>query len=141
MLNSVRVAINLFGKGAATHMIGSDEEEQGFCPERRLWCAVIISSVDEYREWLQRIHVGWTTSQRPIEASYKFSLKHIRHQCNTEWFHLICEMADISPEVVLRKFDELDREYCLNQIPFQDEPDRFISQWALRKISKQKIAN
>lgn len=139
MLSQQNIEINLFGKGVALRMIGSDEEEQGFCAERRLWCAVIISSVDEYREWLQRIHTGWTANQRPVDSSFKFSLKHIRHQCQTEWFQVICEMADITPELIFKKFDELDQEYCLKQIPFEDEPERFMSSWALRKTARQRV--
>lgn len=123
-------------------MFGTDDdEERGFYPERRLWCAVVISTIEEYTEWLGRIQNAWSLSQKPVDSGFKFSLQHIRRQCKTEWFESVCGMADISADVVAKKFDQLDKEYCLKQIPFQDEPERFLSQWALRKISKQKIAN
>lgn len=139
MLSHSEVAVSLFGKGAAFHMIGLNNNEIGYCPERRLWCAVIISAMEEYIEWLSRINTSWAVHQRPVNRNFRFSLMHIRKQCKTEWFHMICEMADFSVDRVARKFDALDREFCLSQIPFEDEPERFMSQWALRKISKQKI--
>ena len=135
MLSQQSIAVNLF------NMFGTDADEAGFYAERRLWCAVVISTVEEYVEWLNRINNSWNVHQRPVDRSFKFSLHHIRRQCKTQWFQIICEMADFSADRVFRKFNELDKEYCIEQIPFQDEPERFMSQWAIRKINKQKIAN
>lgn len=111
----------------------------GYEPERRLWCAVMISAIDEYTEWLHRINVQWNSFNRPVNPDYKFSLKHIRRQCRSEWFQAVCEMADFSPDRIFAKFDALDREYCLHQILFADESERFMSQWALRKLAKQRV--
>lgn len=122
-------------------MFYQQDEEQGHYPERRLWCAVVLSAVDEYMEWILRISNGWRTSRRPLPTHYKYSLNYLRQQCRSEWFVMICEMAEFPAHKVLKKFDELDREFGISQIPFEPSEDNFPSHWELRKANRNKLAN
>ncbi len=122
-------------------MVASDDNHNSY-PERRLWCAVIISTMEEYEEWCIRIHTGWHVKQKPVSGSYKFAIQHIRRQCKGEWFQTICELADFPASRMSARFDQLDKEYCIAVIPFEGEDQKcFLSPWELRKRAHRKLAN
>lgn len=116
-----------------------EHEGEASFPETRLWCAVIASAIEEYQEWLQRVNVSWSLEQKPVNRSYLMSLKQIRQQCSSDWFTMICELADIDPKKVFRRFDVLDKEFCLTSIPFEDESAKFMSNWEMQKVAKTKF--
>ncbi len=89
---------------------------------------------------LTRIDVHWSTWKSPVPRTYLLSLQQIRSQCKHEWFTTICDMANISAHYIFRKFDQLDKEYCLSSRPVSEEPPRFESRWQIRRNKlKNKI--
>lgn len=137
MLSQHAVRVNFFQGGTKVLELEVDEID-GFSAERRLWCAVIISTVDEYAEWCRRIQNYWNIYQRPVDKGWKMSLAQIRRQCSTDWFRNICDLADFNRDRVLAKFDEMDREHAVDKVPFEGE-DRYISQWAIRKMRRRRV--
>lgn len=107
-------------------------------PEQRLWCAVIMSALDEYQDCLQRISSSWHTHQRAVNRNYLEVLRNVRKSCDTPWFGMVCELADISPHRVIQRLDSLDREFCLSAIPFETEDTPYMSDYERRKFAKTK---
>lgn len=132
---------NSFGMRAVLKLASAQSETPAAVPETRLWCAIILSTLVEYQEWLQRISSAWHRDQRPVPRGYLYAVQCIRKQCGNEWFVNICELAGVSLHQVVRRFDSLDREFCIASIPFEEAMERIVSPWELRKAARRKLIN
>lgn len=131
--------VNFIGMGNLMRPPEMEDGEYPTYPERRLWSAVILATIHEYEEWLLRIESTWNNRQQPVNLSYFQALRIIRHECGNDWFAHICEMAEIAPDLILTKFDRLDREYCVRSIPRTDSPVTAATRWEIRKANARKL--
>lgn len=104
-----------------------DVEECPTFPECRLWQAVIIHTIDEYEGWLKRIQANWLRWGQPVDRAYYHMLQTIRHETAHAWFAHICCIADIPQSRVLKKFSQLDKQYGLINVVFDNESARVLN--------------
>lgn len=105
-------------------------------PELRLWLAVIIMTVCEYEEMLNRIVNTWKKYRQPINRLRLNELYSLRFECRNPWFDYICEMANISPAIVFRRFDRLDEKYAIHSIKFTDLPRCPLKKERQRRVKR-----
>lgn len=105
-------------------------------PERRLWIAVILFAIEEYREQLVHIRKLWDADGRPVSKQLLLSLRGTKYEMQHAWFGHVCENADIDQSHIVRKVRELDQEFRLDEIKFAAS-DAGVSRMSVRRMRKR----
>jgi hypothetical protein len=107
-------------------------------PERQLWAAVILTALEEYESWCRSSEKHWREWNQPAPRSYWMEILDIRRHCTHRWFGVVCALADIEHEWIIDRLQEIDREYCINSIPF-DQGGEILSIWQKRALNKKQL--
>ena len=89
-------------------------------PERKLWCAVILTAFHEYEMCLQKIDDIWKRTLRPINRTYLMELRSVRSELSSEWFLEVCDFAEVDISHINRKLNNLDKQYGLHGVQFSE---------------------
>lgn len=89
-------------------------------PEKRLWVAVILQTVAEYEEWARRIDRFHAVMKTEVPIEFQEALEVVRRECMHQWFQHVCDMAEVRPSQVFERFKVIDRDYCVNHVPFAE---------------------
>lgn len=117
-----------------------DEDYEGdeSTPEKRLWVAVILASVQEYEEQLQVIHKMWSADHKPIAKQFQNQLKMLKYEMSHEWFRHVCEMADWDFYSIRGKLNALEEKYRLDEVEFTTE-DSVILRFQIKKLRNRVV--
>ena len=109
-------------------------------PERRLWAAVILHTLQEFTEWCQFAERTWRETQQPISQQLLGEIHAVRRQCRHRWFANICDLANVEHEIVLERIATISREFCIDSIPVSAKSETYLSRWQFRQNkSKQRL--
>lgn len=98
--------------------------DPGMYPEQRLWTAVILYALTEYKEQLIHMRKLWDAEHKPVSQFLLTSLQKLRYEIRHPWFGRICELAERNQADVVNRIRALDMQYGLAEIEFTHEETR-----------------
>lgn len=84
-------------------------------PEKKLWIACLINSVNEYEAKLKTVSELFAQNGF-VNIKHLWRIQEFRHETRSQGFKTICDHADFPYSSVIKKFDEIDKKYNFREI-------------------------
>lgn len=95
--------------------------------EQRLWAAVALQLIDDYEAVLRKVNMIWFEKRAKVSHHHLMTLRQLQREAKGAWFQLVCEHINVHGSHVLRKFQQLEKQYKLSEVQFTANDEDQVS--------------